>query len=196
MSEEPRDDAAATEPPVMDPHVQLPVGVVVERRKIDNPWQEYGYRPVAVFAGAPEKDPRSEWTMLREGDGWAHFHAATLPLELFRGETGGYVANLNNLTPQVYVVLSPGDLADDPEMVTHLVTACPYEAESYTEDTDQMVEGVPMPPEVILWIRAFCDAHHKDVPFKKRQRKPYDPRKGDFQQRRPGADKGNADGER
>ena len=178
-------DLGTADAEAMDPHVQLPLGVVIERRDIDNRWQRYSFRPVAVFEMAPEKDPRSAWTLLREGEGWAHFHAATLPLELFRGETAGYVANLNNTPPHIYVVLSPGDAADDPELVTHLITACPYEAERYTEDTDQMVEGVQMPPEIVAWIKAFCDTHHKDVPFKKRKQKPYDPRKGDFQQRDP-----------
>jgi len=165
-------------------HEVVPLGVVIERKDSDSRWQDHTYRPVAVFPGAPPKDPHDGWTMLREGDGWAHFHAATVPLELFRGETEGYRVNLSNDPPHVYIVLSPGEEADDPEMLVHLVTACPFEAESYTEDTDQMVEGVIMPAEIAAWIKTFCDTHHKDVPFKKRKRKSYDPRKGDFQQPR------------
>jgi molybdopterin-guanine dinucleotide biosynthesis protein A len=165
-------------------HEAMPLGVVIERRDSDNRWQDYSYRPVAVFPGAPAKDPHDAWTKLSEGDGWAHFHAATMPLELFRGETAGYRVNLSNDPPHIYIILSPGEEADDPEMLVHLVTACPYEAESYTEDTDQMAEGVIMPAEIASWVKTFCDAHHKDIPFKKRKRKSYDPRKGDFQQPR------------
>ena len=167
-------------------HEIIPLGVVIERRDSDSRWQEYSYRPVAVFPGAPAKDPHDPWTKLSEGDGWTHFHAATMPLELFRGETTGYRVNLSNDPPHVYIVLSPGEEADDPEMLVQLVTACPYEAESYTEDTDGMVEGVVMPAEIASWVKTFCDTHHKDVPFKKRKRKSYDPRKGDFQQPRRG----------
>ena len=169
-----------------DIHETLDLGVVIERRDSDNRWTDHTYQPIAVFQGAPPKDPHGEWTMLREGDGWAHFHAATLPLELFRGETEGYRVNLSNDPPHIYIVLSPGEEADDPEMLVHMVTACPFEAESYTEDSDQMVEGVMMPPEVAAWIKTFCDTHHKDVPFKKRKRKSYDPRKGDFMRPRHG----------
>jgi len=167
-----------------DKHESIALGVVIERKDSDSRWQDHTYRPVAVFPGAPAKDPHDGWTMLREGDDWAHFHAATVPLELFRGETEGYRVNLSNDPPHIYIVLSPGEEADDPEMLVHLVTACPFEAESYTEDTDQMVEGVVMPMEIAAWIKTFCDTHHKDVPFKKRKRKSYDPRKGDFQQPR------------
>lgn len=165
-------------------HEKIDLGIVIERRDSDNRWADHTYQPVAVFQGAPPKDPHDEWIMLREGEGWAHFHAATMPLELFRGETAGYRVNLSNDPPHVYIVLSPGEEADDPEMLVHMVTACPYEAESYTEDSDQMVEGVVMPPEIAAWVKTFCDTHHRDVPFKKRKRKSYDPRKGDFQQGR------------
>ena len=169
-----------------DRHVSLPLGVVIERRDSASRWLDHTYHPVAVFPGAPPKDPYDDWTPLREGDGWAQFHAATLPLELFRGETEGYRVNLSNAPPHVYIVLSPGQEADDPEMIVHLVTASPYEAEGYTEDGDQIVEGVPMPGEVAAWVKTFCDTHHKDVPFKKRKRKSYDPRKGDFRRLRGG----------
>lgn len=173
-----------------DVHETLQLGVVIERRKSDNRWHDYTYLPVAVFAGAPAKDPHSAWTLLREGDDWAHFHVATMPLDLYRGETTGYRVNLSNQPPRIYIVLSPGEEADDPELIVHLVTACPYEAESYTEDTDQMVEGVTMPPDIAGWIKSFCDTHHKDVEFKKRKRKSYDPRKGDFSQIRRGGGNG------
>ena len=68
-----------------------------------------------------------------------------------------------------------------------LLTVCPYEAESYTEDADQIVEGVLMPPEIINWVIDFIKRHHVDVVFKKRKKKAYDPRKGGF---RPSAIKG------
>lgn len=158
----------------------LPVGVVVERREIDNPWVDYTWRPVAVVPGAPAVDSSSEWKILGEGDGWTHFHAATLELELFKGETDGYRTNLSNVQPYIYIVLNPGEEADDPEVLPVLVTACPYEAESYTEDSEQIVEGVPMPEDLAIWINDFVKEFHIDRPFKKRKRKPYDPRKGEM----------------
>ncbi len=163
---------------------KMDVGIVIERRDIDSRWQDYSYQPVAAFPGAPPKDAYEEWIELRSGEGWTHFHAATMPIELFRTDTEAYKVNLSNVAPYVYIVLSPGEEADDPEMVVHLVTVDPYEAEAYTEDTEQLVEGVPMQPEIVAWVKRFCDTHHKDVPFKKRKRKSYDPRKGDFQQGR------------
>lgn len=159
------------------------LGVIIERRKIDNPWQDYTYHPVAVVPGMAETED-GEWRVLREGEGWTHFHVGVLELELFAGETEGYKTNLSNFQPHIYVVLAPGEEADDPEVVAKLVTACPYEAESYLEDSEMIVEGVPMPEELAAWIGAFVDAHHVEEVFVKRKRnKAYDPRKGDMRPR-------------
>ncbi len=159
----------------------LPLGIVVERRDIDSRWQDHSWMPVAVIPGAAPLENPGQWVLLREGEGWCHFHVGTLDLQLFRGETEGYRVNLANSPPHVYVVLSPGEEADDGDVVPFLVTACPYEAESYLESGDDIVEGVPMPPEIAAWIQDYVDRHHVEQPFKKRkQKKAYDPRKGGF----------------
>lgn len=159
------------------------VGIVIERREIDNQWQDHVWSPVAVIVGAEPMDPADEWLELRRGEDWVHYHAGTLTLELFPGETEGYRSNLSEDQPFIYVVLNPGEEEDEPEVLPFLATACPYEAASYTEDTEQIVEGVPMPPEVVAWVLDFVSRHHVEAPFQKRkQKKAYDPRKGGFRQ--------------
>ncbi|MGH6968508.1 MAG: DUF3305 domain-containing protein, partial [Stellaceae bacterium] len=65
----------------------IPLGVVFERRRIAHPWQEWRWKPVAVIPGAPVV---TQSNLLREGDGWAWYHLATLDLELFADETRDY----------------------------------------------------------------------------------------------------------
>jgi len=162
---------------------QLSVGIVVERREIDNPWQDYSWSPAGVLPGV-QPDGDGEWKLLREGEGWSHFLAGTLEIELFRGETEGYRYNLSNDPARIYIVLCPGEEADDPEVIPFLATVCPYEAESYSENGEDIVEGVVMPDEIVGWVQAFVDKYHVDQPFKKRkQKKAYDPRKGGFERR-------------
>jgi len=158
----------------------IPVGVVVERREIDNPWEDYTWMPVAVIPGAPPLDATGEWKELQHGDGWVQYHAGTLELELFRGETDGYRTNLSNPQPYVYIVMTPGEAPGEPEIMPFIATVSPHEAEGYTEDSEQIVEGVPMPPDLVAWVREFIEKYHVKVPFKKRKREPYDPRKGSF----------------
>ena len=55
----------------------IPVGLVLERRKIDNPWQNYRWNAVSVIVGAPDV---GEWTLLDRGPDFERYHAATLPL--------------------------------------------------------------------------------------------------------------------
>ncbi len=171
------------------------VGIIVERRDIDSRWVDYTWEPVAVIPGAAPLEDASEWTPLRQGDGWQHFLIGTLEIELFRRETEGYRANLSNTPPHVYVVLTRGTEADEPEIMPFLATVCPYEAESYTEGDEEIVEGVPMPDEIGAWVQQFIDSHHVDEPFKKRKNKPYDPRKGGFSRRPPRARGGGNGGD-
>lgn len=162
----------------MSAQESLSVGIVIERRKIDNPWQDFRWTPVDVIPGVAG-DLDKEWKILREEADWTHFLAGAMDITLFRGETEGYRANLSNDPPRVYVVLSPGEEAGDPDVVPFMVTVCPYEAERYTESGEDIVEGVVMPIEIAAWVQGFVDKHHVDEPFKKRkQKKAYDPRKG------------------
>ena len=160
--------------------------IVVERREVENRWIDHAWSPVAVIPGAPPLEDPGEWLPLRAGEGWQHFMIGSMEIELFRRETEGYRANLSNVPPHVYVVLARGTEADEPDIMPFLVTVCPYEAEGYTEGDEEIVEGVPMPDEIGAWVQRFVDAHHVDEPFKKRKnKKAYDPRKGDFSRRPP-----------
>ena len=58
------------------------VGVIVERRALDNPWIDHVWMPVAVLAGAPTVAP---WTVLHETGGLTRFYAGAFELELFPG---------------------------------------------------------------------------------------------------------------
>jgi len=150
----------------------LPLGVVLERRRMENPWQDYAWKPVAVIPGAGACDPRGEWPVLKAGEDWAQFHAGTLPLELFRKETEGYKVNLTQKPPRLFVVLRSGEDMDcDHDMAPFLVTACPYEAQDYMDSGEETVEVVTMPDGVIAFVQAYIDAHHVDEPFHKRKRK-------------------------
>jgi hypothetical protein len=144
------------------------MGVVIEKRATRNRWQPWSWLPVSVIPAAP---PVSDWRLLREGPGWAQYHAATLPLELHRKETEGYRYNLSSEPPRIYVVLRPSEGGDGFPFVPFLVTASPYEAEAYTLSGNEIVEGVAMPESVIALVQAFVDRHHVEQPFVKRSRK-------------------------
>ncbi len=88
---------------------------------------------------APEID---EPCVLSEGPGWVRFHAATLAVELHRGETEGYKHNISNEEdPAVYVLLRFDEEGDDDAPRPDVVTVCPHEAQAFLESagTDERV---------------------------------------------------------
>lgn len=147
--------------------VSIPLGVVVRRTPGATRWAKWAWRAVAVLPGAREANWRE---MRREGES-VEFHAATLPLELWRTDTEAYQTGLNVAEPSIYVVMRA---SEDPE-ATHdldilLVTASPYEAQDYTDSGEEIVERVPTPPALIALIRDFIAEHHADEVFIKRRR--------------------------
>ena len=152
----------------------MPLGIVLERRRSASPWQEWSWRPVSVIPGAPPVE--GAWRQLQEGEGWAHFHAATLPLELHRTDTEGYRLNLSQEPPRLWVVLRPDEGRDEPgAVVPFLVTASAHECEVYQVSGVEIVDTVVMPEPVVALLRDFTEQHHVDIPFEKRQRKRHFP---------------------
>ena len=154
-------------PPARHECVQL--GVVFERRRIGHPWQEWRWQPIAVIPGAP---PVFEPRLLREGGGWAWLQLATLPLELFAGETADYRVNLSQKRPLVYVLWRAEAAASEELPEPFHVTVCHSETQDYLDGADVRAEGVAMPPAVEALLEDYVRAYHVDVPFKKRRRSP------------------------
>jgi hypothetical protein len=145
----------------------MPITVVIERRASSHAWQDHVWRPLGVL-------PRiagERGQILASGEGWTQYNGGNLEIELFRGETDGYRTNLSQATPVVYVVLRRNMEGEILEFEPFLATACPYEAMGYSEDNDDLVEGVPMPIEVTEWLQEFVTLHHVDRPFVKRKNK-------------------------
>jgi hypothetical protein len=147
---------------------QMLLGVVVERRKSSSPWQDWTWRPVSVIVGAPPLG--AEWRELVRGQDWVQYHAANLPLELNRTDTGTYLLNLSQRPPRIYVVLRATAAPAPQPWRPLLITASPVEAEGYLAGGDEIVEGVTMPAPVIAWLQDYVARHHVEEPFVKRKR--------------------------
>ncbi|MHA1108563.1 MAG: DUF3305 domain-containing protein [Alphaproteobacteria bacterium] len=166
------------------------LGIVVERRKVDHPWQPYDWQVVAVIPGAPDGD---EWRVIDEGEDYTRYHAGTLPLEIHRKDTEGYRYNLVNKPPMVYVLLRE-DEESEAGLSPFLATVCPFEAQAYLDGDEELLEPVPMPEVVAAWLAEYIDEHHVDEPKYKRKNDRVDPNALGFGRRRPGG--GNGRGRR
>ena len=93
--------AAAARERSMPADAVMPISVVIERRASNTPGRIMcGGRSASCRAS-----PASRGQVLASGEGWAQFYGGDLDIELFRGETDGYLTNLSQATPVVYVVL-------------------------------------------------------------------------------------------
>ncbi|KAF0676951.1 DUF3305 domain-containing protein [Profundibacterium mesophilum] len=143
----------------------LPLGVVIRRTPGVTRWAAWHWRAVGVLPGAGPAD----WTeMRREGDA-VEYHAATLPLELWRTDTEAYLTGLSAKVPSIGVVMRETPGREHPMEVT-LVTASPYEAQDYLDSGEELVELVPMPEGLVALIRDFINEHHEEEVFVKRRR--------------------------
>ena len=145
--------------------VEIPVGVVVERHKATSPWVEHVWRPAAVLPGIPSADP---WTPLGPLGDTTAFFAGTASIAFHRTETANYIGNLSSGAPQLWVVLRPSEGPSPFEVLA--VTADPAEGEAFTEAGNDVVETVPMPPQIADALEAFVAEHHVERTFFKRQR--------------------------
>lgn len=144
----------------------MPLGLLVERRKIDHPWQDYAWHVFGVLPGARND---ADWDLISEDTEKTVYLAETMTVQLFQRETEGYKNNLESGTPAIFIVLRPGEDDDEPEVVPFLMTACPYEAADYLDSGEEIVESVPMPDGVRIWVENFVKTHHVEHVFKKRK---------------------------
>lgn len=149
---------------------EIPVGIVVERRKASTPWTDWVWRPLGVLPGVPDMPP---WSQLTSTEREATFFAGPATLMLYRSQTARYRDNVTSETPALWVVLR--STGGEPPYQVLAVTADPAEGEGYTETGTDVVEAVTMPAPIREAIEAYVLAHHVERPFIKRQRDRADP---------------------
>lgn len=151
------------------PQETLRVAVLAIRRPPVTKWGAGELRPYAVLAHEPEAAPN---TLLSTENGVETWYMGGRDLVLYSGDTAHHRDNLTSDRPALWVAMRGQDPASA-RIVD--VTADPYEGEGYASDLDLKVEAVGMPDRVRDAVAAFIDAHHVEMPFKKRKRQPADP---------------------
>ncbi len=151
------------------PQQTLRVGVLAIRRPPVTKWGAGELRASGVLPQEPEAAPN---TLLGSENDVETWYLGGRDLVLYSGDTGHHRDNLASGRPAIWVALR----GDDPAKAQIVnVTADPYEGEGYASDLDLKVEAVPMPEAIRARVSAFIEAHHVEMPFKKRKRLPADP---------------------
>jgi hypothetical protein len=141
------------------------IGIVAERQAVANAWVDHRWRVTAILPGAPAVPA---WTCLEQGEGWRRYYAGSAELLLFPRETETLKYNIEGEAPAVYVFLRA--TAAPPGMALVGATVCVGEAHAHVDAGGDLVEAVPMPPAIRMWIGDFVAEHHTERPTWKRQR--------------------------
>jgi hypothetical protein len=147
------------------PVERLHVGVVVGRRPVDNPWIDHIWTPVAVL---PQMPAAEAWSVLGRGAAGEDYYAGAAEIELHSVDTANLRDNLATGAPRLWIALRPTGV--EPPLEIAGVTADPAEGEAFTEAGDDIVQTVPMPPEIAHAVAVFIETHHVEREFFKRQR--------------------------
>lgn len=141
----------------------FPIAVIMERRRLDNPWIDTAWEAVGVVPAFDDADPaprrivdevdRSQWRM----GGFA--------LELFRDEAENYFANVTAPIPKVFVMWRMEEAL--PQLAAVSVS---YGEAARWLDSGEQVNGVAMPREIADWVGDFVDTDYRPEPKKKVKR--------------------------
>lgn len=148
----------------------IPVGVIVDKKKSASPWIDHLWVPSAVVTGLPEAAPM---TLVAKSGGDESYFVGVANLIFAAGDTANYRDNLITGTPLIWIAVRAGEYDSYVTLVS--VTADPSEGESFADSESNIVQPVPMPPEIAARLAAFVDEHHVEREFFKRKRDKTDP---------------------
>ena len=146
------------------------VAVVVERVPLQNRWASEQWRVAAVEPDdAPAASPR------KQIDDATHtlWRCPGFAIELHRSESEGYFLNISSPEPKAFVMWrdpqSDGAEDDELQLRPQLVTVS-YNEAGRLLDGGERVDAVPLPQEVLTWMRPFVVEHYRPEPKRKSRR--------------------------
>jgi hypothetical protein len=143
----------------------LPVTVVFERRRAPNRWEAWGHRLVDVLPDDGRFDAAAR--VLRD-DGQTRLTAhGALSVTLHRDEAEGYHLNLTSGAPVWFVMWRIDD--EDPARAWPERVTLSYNEAGRLLDAQERVDNVPLPSDVVQWLREYTDAHYRPEPKERRR---------------------------
>lgn len=141
------------------------VGVIVERRDTDTPRTETRWQPTALIPPSPD---RPAWSIIDGGPGWTRYYAGTAEIALYPGKVENYRQNLDGGRPMAYVILRRnGDRAGVSLLA---VTVDPGTIGTPGKAGDALIEALPLPSALALWMDGFVARYGVARPLHKRSR--------------------------
>jgi len=145
------------------------LGVLAERRRSVSRWAKEYWIPVGI---APASGGLTTGDVMLSDDERTRYFMGVHALTCHAADTEAYVHNFNSQVPALFIVLrrSPSEDGHPLPWFVHSVTASPYLAQDYDDSGEDIVERVPMPPDITETLKDFVNRYHQEEEFKKRRR--------------------------
>ena len=141
----------------MKPPEAIQVAVVIERVAQPNAWQDWSFRLAEVL---PDQGAFGQQPRCLHDDGktsrWLH---PGFSVQLFTDECKGYFLNLTSGRPAWFVFWVPSET--DPSMVHLTGVSVSYIEADRRMTAEEVVENVPLEPELCEWLRVFTNTHFR-----------------------------------
>ena len=127
-----------------------------------NRWQTEQWEARGVIRDAAP--PGSAEQVIVRGEKLTQISFPGHQIRLYRDEAEGYLFNITSPEPKVFVLWRMHEDVARPERVT-----VSYHEGARWMDSDERVDGVPLPAELVPWIREFATQHYKPEPKKQKR---------------------------
>jgi uncharacterized protein DUF3305 len=148
--------------------MRFSVSVVMERLALDSRWASERWQPAAVVPMPQAGDGSVAATRITDDARGTQWRFDGLFVELHRSEGEGYWLNLDSCSPKAFVMWRPSE-DGEPAMRPHAVTLS-YNEAARMLDAGEQVEGVPLDPMLLAWMRPFVEATYTPAPRRKVRR--------------------------
>lgn len=133
------------------------VAVVMERAALVNRWASEKWEARGVVRDdAPRGTP---CRVIVRGERLTQYLFPGHVIALHRDEAEGYFYNISSPQPKVFVLWRMHDDVAQPERLT-----VSYHEGARWMDSDERVDGVPLPMDLLPWIAEFVERHYKPAP--------------------------------
>lgn len=133
--------------------------VVMERIALTNRWVSEKWEAKCVV---PDLDPQAEPRVVQDSADLTQIIFPGLQIVLRRDEVEGYQMNITSPEPKIFVLWRMHEAVAKPEMLT-----VSYNEGARWMDSDESVDSVPLPVELVPWIARYCEQNYRPEPRKK-----------------------------
>lgn len=145
----------------------LPIGVVMQRKILNNRWQSHQWRPVEVMI-APVTNQAGP-ICLRSDEADTRWLFGGFDIRLYTDEAEGYFLNISSPTPCWFVMFRMEEV-DGQEVAVPKSVTLSYNQAARLMDAGEVVETLPASAEIIERMQAFVDDQYRPEPKKKRRK--------------------------